>query len=305
MKTRLFRSALVLILICTLAFSLCGCDALDYRKAIALYNSQNYDAAIDAFYALGDYEDSSALFTRSHYLAAITRMENGNYEEVLPRFLKLGDYEDSAQRAMECNYQMALAAYESGDFCTARNFFQEVPEYRRTQEYLRRINWQSFFDELAAAGSLQREENGKTFSITADAATQQLVFFVGQSKDLGYRFHDDLTLTLSRDDGDAAFTANSTFVMAFLDSEIGSQQMASGKVAIATCTAETRLVPEKFEKTVNDNLGQTTTSTDPADSLMDGDLQENFRDLMTVIPALLADSGISLTLAEIGFISLT
>ena len=304
MKTRLYRSAMALFLICALAVSLCGCDALDYREAIRLFNAQEYDAAIDAFYALGEYEDSVALFTRSHYFAALSRMENGNYEEALPRFLKLGDYEDSAQRATECKYQLALAAFESGDLSTARNYFADAPDYRQTQEYLRRITWQDFFDALSASGSLQKEENGKTFTLTADSATQQLVFSVVQSKDLGYRFHDDLTLILSRDTLEADFTANSTFTMDFGGTQIGSQQMTSGKVSIPTCAADTLLVAQKFEKTVNDNLGKTTTSTDPAESLMDAAMQENFHDLMTVAPALLADAGISLTLADIGFTSL-
>lgn len=309
MNTRILRSAAALMLVCVLMLSMTGCEKLDYREAIDLYNQGKFDAAIDAFYELGDYEDSAELFTRSHYWAAITRMEEGNYKEALPRFLKLGDYEDSAQRAIECKYQMAIAEFEAGKYTDAQIYFRDVADYKQTPEYLRRINWQLLFDAVASAGeesggsfTLQKEQDGKVFSVTADMVEpDQLIFFVSCTEDLGYSFYDDLTLTLSRDSLEATFTASSTFTMELNGSRIGSQQKASGTVNIPTCTGETSLTPESFEKTVTDNQGNTSTSTDPADSLMDDAVAENLADLMAMIPELLAESGITLTLQDIGF----
>lgn len=309
MKTRILKSAAVLMLVCVLAFSLTGCDKLDYREAIDLYNAGKYDAAAELFYQLGDYENSAELLTRSQYWSAITLMEQGNFQEALPRFLKLGDFEDSAQRVTECKYLLAIADFEADALADAEIGFLEIADYKQAPEYLRRITWQKLFDAVASAGAesggsftIQKEQDGKLFSVTADMAEpNQLILFVSNSKDMGYSFYDDLTLILTRDSLEATFSANSTFTMDYVDGQIGSEQKASGKVDISTCTAETVLKVDTFQMTSTDNLGATTTSDDPNHILMAEDMAENLTDLLTVIPALLTDSGVELTLQDIGF----
>ena len=58
---------------------------------------------------------------------------------------------------------------------------------------------------------------------------------------------------------------------------------------------------EDFTKYVEDNQGNLTESNDPADSLMNDLMAENMSNLMTVIPMLLQETGIELTLRDIGF----
>lgn len=299
MKTRFLKSVFLVALICALGFSLTGCDKLDYREAISLYNAGKYEAAAEVFYALGDYEDSPELYTNCQYWIAATLADQGDYEAALPRFLKLGDYENSAQWAVECKYQMAVAAFEEGRYPEAETYFREMADYQSAPEYLRQIQWQYVFDAVEAAGTLQKELDGKVFGISAEAG--RLVFFVSSEKDVGYRFSDNLALFLTRDSMTAEFAAASTFYMEMNGNRIGSSQNAAGKVDITTCTPQTRLVMESFEKTVTDHLGNTTTTTDPAESLMDDTLAENFRALFTVIPELLLEAGIEQTLNGIGF----
>jgi len=301
------KKLLALLLVCTLVLSLTGCDKLDYGKAVDLFNRGKYDAAIDAFYELGDYEDSKELFTLSHYWAAIQRMEAGNYAEALPRFIKLGAYEDSAQRATECAYQMALAEFEAGNFGDAQNYFEKVADYKQSKEYLRRIHWQAFYDGICAADSIKKELDGKTFSVfpLQDLeGPQKLVFSVEMSESKEQQYADFLTFTLTRDSIIADFICGSDFQMEYLDGTIGSSQSGFGQINITNCTPDMPLTMDTFEKTVTDNLGNTTCSTDPADSLMNEAMAENFRDLMTVIPQLLLDAGIELTLQDIGFYAL-
>lgn len=309
MKTQFLKSAAALILVCALAFCLVGCDSLDYREAIDLYNAQDYEAAAEMFYALGDYEDSQALYTRCQYWIAIEMTQYGNYEEALPRFIKLGEYEDSAAWVTECTYQIAAAAFEEGDLSAAETHFLEVADYKQAPEFLRRIAWQHLFDAVAAAGTesggsftLQREQDGKVISVTADMSDpNRLSFFVSWDKDAGYTFHDDLTVSFTRDSLEAAFTGNSSFAMDFKGSQIGSQQTSSGTFHIGSCTAQMPLAVTVFDMQVTDNQGKTESSNNPADSLMQEDMQENFGLMMTVVPQILADAGIELTLADIGF----
>ena len=94
------------------------------------------------------------------------------------------------------------------------------------------------------------------------------------------------------------------FGMDYLGDRIYSSQTATGKIDITTCTPETKLVMETFEMHVEDNQGKITDSTDPADSLMNDTVAENLHDLLTVIPELLLEAGITVTLQDIGFASL-
>lgn len=304
MKKRLLQS---LFLILTLCLFLTGCDSQNYRKAINLYNEGQYDAAATVFSELDGYKDSGELQTLSRYWEALTLMSDGEYTEALPRFLKLGSYEDSADRAIECKYQMAIAAFEAEDFNTAESYFLEQPQYRKTPEYLRQITWQHFYDSVSAAGSddeagrtLQKEMENTVISITA-AEANTLVFSVSTVQNADFRIHDDLTLTLTRESLEAGFTAIGSFGMDFLESEIGSVQTASGKVDISTCSVGTRLMIQEFQMTVTDNLGVTSTSSDPADCSMYDAMSANLSALLTEIPILLTESGIELTLADIGF----
>ena len=309
MKHRFFKYITTSVLVCTLLISLTGCKSIGYRKAVGLYNAGSYEAAAELFYDLGDYKDSTALHTDSQYWAAVTLAEAGNYSRALPRFLKLGDYQNAADWAAECKYQLAVAAFDSGEFDTAKADFLENPDYRQAREYLRRIAWQSLFDAVVASGSaceglyvLQAESSDRLCVVTADTAQpNRLIFSVSRTKDMGYRFYDDLSLILSRDQTQAAFTGSSTFTMDFGEDQIGSWQTASGMVDICVCTAETVLVPDRFTRDVTDNHGNTVSFSDPEDCRMEDLLAENLAVLLEAVPELLRSSGITQTLAEIGF----
>lgn len=309
MKSHFVKRASVLVLLCALLFSLTGCDRLDYRKAVGLYNNRSYDAAAEIFYALGDYKDSAALHMDSQYWAALELAEAGDYSRALPRFLKLAGYENAADWAAECKYQLAIAAFSSGDFDTAKADFLENPDYRQSREYLRRIAWQNLFDAVVAMGSgcegayvLQAESSDRLCVVTADTAQpNRLIFFVSNTRDLGYCFYDDLSLTLTRDQTEATFTCISTFEMDLGVYPIGSRQEASGTVDITTCTGATVLVPEVYEKELTDSQGITVSTTDPDDCRMEDLLAENLAVLLEAVPELLSISGIPLTLADIGF----
>ena len=297
---KLLKAATAVALVCVLMVSMTGCNALDYRDAIDLYNAQDYAAAAEIFSALGDYEDSPALHTDCQYWMAVALAQQGNFRDALPRFQALGNHENSAQWVTECQYQNAIAAFNENNFKDAEILFGETQEYKSTQEYLRQITWQKFFDTVAEL-PLYAEIDGTSYSLTANVDSNQLEFYAGTRVDSDFTFHNDLKLTLSRDSLIANFVATDAFSMAFHDDAIGSQQSISGRVDIATCSVETIPLMESFEKTVQDNQGNTTTSTAPADSAVTDALLETFRGMMTVIPELIAGAGYELTLSDIGF----
>lgn len=297
---KILKAATLVAMICILMLSMTGCDALDYRDAIDLYNAGEYAQAAKMFAVLGDFEDSAHMEKLCHYWIAVDTMESGDYENAISLLEAMNGYEDCEERITECNYQMALQNFEAGDFPAAEIRFLVTPEYRQTPEYLRQITWQKFFDAVAE-NPLQTEQDGKTYALTADAQTNQLVFSMASQVDKGYTFRDSLTLTLARDSFIAELTATDAFTMDFREDAIGAEQAMSGRVDISTCTVETIPVIDAYEKTVKDNLGGTTTSEDIADSLMTEAMVQNFQSLMTVIPQMITEAGMELTLQDIGF----
>lgn len=308
-KVNFIKKLCLILILSMLVCSLTGCTELDYRKAIDLYNRGNYDAAIDAFHALGDFEDSQELFTRSHYWAAMTRMEAGNYSEALPRFLKLGDFEDSAARAIECKYQMAVAAFEAGNYQDAQNYFQDVADYKQSPEYIRQLNWQSLHDQIRETGNeaggcyvLSSQQNACTVNVFVDSAAPGNIFLaITCEEGTTFLYQNELKLSLPQNRINALYTAYSSFAFDLNGSTIGSRQTAAGSLDITTCTPETTLSIETFFMEVDDNLGKHTTSENPADCLMTDTMAEHFTTLLTAVPQMLEEAGITTTLQDIGF----
>ena len=311
MKPNIFRSFLLVILVLLLFVSMTGCEDLDYRDAIRLYNDGDYEAAAEIFYALGDFEKCPELYTDCQYWIAVDLAEEGNFEKALPRFWKLGDYRNSPQWVTECKYQIAVAAFDEGQFKDAELTLRKMADYKQSAEYLRRMNWVAMYDAIVNVGfnaisitHITTQIGGKEYSIAADTYSYELEFSVSEWKTDDFLFDDSLKITLTRDSTVASYEAGSGFGMDYLGDRIYSSQTATGKIDITTCTPETKLVMETFHKFVEDNKGQTTESTDPADSLMNDAMAENLHDLLTVIPELLAENGITVTLQDIGFYAL-
>lgn len=290
MRSRICKLLTLVLLVSTL---MTGCDKLDYRKAVQLYNNRQYDKAIELFHALGDYEDSADLFTDSHYWAAMERMEAGNYAEAWPRFHKLGDYKDSADRAIECKYQMAIDALEAEEYDTAERYFLEAPDYRKTADYLRQLEWQKLYEYILANGT----ESGsyvityplpdRTVAFMADVAMPtQIQMISSWEKVVGYIFRDSLTLVLERDSTAAAFEASSEFTMDFDGGTIGSQQTGTGTVDLHSYALGTALTYDSFFLSVTDNHGNTTTSEDPVNSSMDAAMADHLAAILDCFSAL-------------------
>ena len=308
MKPNIFRSFLLVILVLLLFVSMTGCEDLDYRDAIRLYNDGDYEAAAEIFYALGDFEKCPELYTDCQYWIAVDLAEEGNFEKALPRFWKLGDYRNSPQWVTECKYQIAVAAFDEGQFKDAELTLRKMADYKQSAEYLRRMNWVAMYDAIVNVGfnaisitHITTQIGGKEYSIAADTYSYELEFSVSEWKTDDFLFDDSLKITLTRDSTVACYVVGSGFGMDYLGDRIYSSQTATGKIDITTCTPETKLMMETFEMHVEDNQGKITDSTDPADSLMNDAVAENFQDLLTVIPELLLEAGITVTLQDIGF----
>ena len=119
-----------------------------YNSAVALLNNGDYEAAIAAFEALGDYSDAADMAAnarvemenRNAYDSAVALLDSGDYEAAIIAFEALGDYGDAADMAAIArieqenkinkeNYDTAVSLLNSGDYDGAIAAFEALGEY--------------------------------------------------------------------------------------------------------------------------------------------------------------------------------
>ena len=111
--------------------------ANNYKAAEELFATEQYEEAIAAFEALGDYKDSSAKVNEARYTVAEELMESKKYEEAILAFKMLGDYKNSTARIEDAQdairaqkYTEAEMLLESGKFEEAIAAFKDLNSYR-------------------------------------------------------------------------------------------------------------------------------------------------------------------------------
>ena len=138
---------------------LCGCKSSDYKAAVELYNAGDYDAAKEAFSALGDYKDSTEYLADIPYQEAIIKFEAGDYIGARGAFKKLGDYKESANYLMEMTYQEGILFFNKGKWKSAKSKFEELGTYKDSEEYIEKIDRAVIDEILVKASALMDQEN--------------------------------------------------------------------------------------------------------------------------------------------------
>ena len=112
--------------------------AVEYSKAEKLLASGDYDGAITAFEALGDYKDSADLRNESVYDKATALLASGDYDGAIAAFEALGDYKDSADMCSSAAHAKAYAEAEKllaqGQTAEAAVAFAKIAEYEDARE---------------------------------------------------------------------------------------------------------------------------------------------------------------------------
>ena len=95
--------------------------SINYSKAEKLLNDGNYDEAISAFAALGEYKDSDAMRVESanakDYLQAETSLAVGDVEKAAILFGKAVNYQDARERALALWDMVAVRETLAAGYC--------------------------------------------------------------------------------------------------------------------------------------------------------------------------------------------
>ena len=146
----------------------------NYNEAVALTNVGDYDGAIVAFSALGNYKDSAEKAVEAQnavteaqnaaaYAAAEALFVEGDYVGAIEGYIALGNYKDSAERVAlikeiraeavnAAEYAKAEALLEAGDHENAIQSFAALGDYRDSRDRVYNIKYKD---------ALQLKEKGE------------------------------------------------------------------------------------------------------------------------------------------------
>ena len=151
----LIATCLVLIAAAAAVVKLIVIPALDYQNAVKLMEQGEYEEAITAFTAMGDYRDSAEQIQACEigildreYDAGVALMEQGRYEEAITAFTALNGHRDSAAQIQTCKtiildgkYDAAAALMEEGKYIEAISAFTALGGHRDSAAQIQACNY--------------------------------------------------------------------------------------------------------------------------------------------------------------------
>lgn len=297
------KRLITLLLVLSLALSLTGCKVMDYKTAMDYYEAGEYAQALEIYRSLGDFADSQAMaeicWQKADYKQAEALFAAGDYRQALELYQGLSMYMDSPAKAIVCQYRIGLACIEAGEYEEALSWLEPLGSYEDCPEQVQLAKWQWIY-ETVKADSPTAEVGGGTIALSADDEGGFSVYFINVDSLLGISYTKNFRLSFGKDSREGIYTA-------VYDSTSNGQikEEASGVLDIAQFSAASNIPVDSFTQTVIDPDGKETVSDQTTDALMmEGLLMEMQATLVQCIPELLAQTGLPLTVADIGFAAL-
>ena len=178
---RLFLAlALALLMLCP-AMAEETDSAAAYEAAMALYEAENFEEAIPAFEALGDYKDSQKMLSNSKWYWKEQRYDNavalykaGSYLDAKALFEELGSFEESKKYVTKCQtayeaatYEQANSLFSAGELTAARELFVLLGDYKKSESLIAEIDAffaaekQAAYEQDCYLQAVQLKEEGK------------------------------------------------------------------------------------------------------------------------------------------------
>ena len=143
-----------------------------YKKAVALKESGDFEGAVSAFEALGEYKDSADQIAECEnaikdaaYADAVVLKDSGDYEAAISALKALDGYKDSADLIAECEtaiqdeaYDAAVALKDSGDYEAAISAFEALDGYRDSADQI--VECQNLIKDQAYDEAVELKKNG-------------------------------------------------------------------------------------------------------------------------------------------------
>lgn len=292
------RLLMVGLLLCLLV-SMSGCTLLDYQKANKLYKKGAYVQAEEIYQSLGDFADSEEMAVisgkKADYAEAEELYAAGAYAQALALYTGLEMYSDSPLKAVMCQYEAGKACIAAGNYEEAVTWLEPLGNYEDSAEQLNLAKWnwlgQQRHTKVLDAGS----GRNRTLSIEMPEKETLVLRLLDTGLLLGLPYKTEFEMTLVRGVVGAEYTLtyNSTNIKNITEISTGTVELHQFAEGLAV---------EVFTQTITDAEGITTESTDVADAIMTKTVAADVVAVVTeCLPQLLEDSGVNISMADLGF----
>ncbi|MBO6260935.1 MAG: protein kinase [Lachnospiraceae bacterium] len=166
-------------------------NPIRYSMADSKLTEQDYDAAIDAFTALGDYKDSADKVKEAKYLKAGDLAKAGSYDEAIVLYEELKNYKKSSDKLDEVTYDKAMELMADKDYDEAEKLFKSLGNYDDSKKQLQEISFLKA-EKLYADGDFEGAYSA--FSDLYDAgyrADEAATYMSQMTYDLGCQYLDE------------------------------------------------------------------------------------------------------------------
>lgn len=294
-----FLAALAAVCICA---TMTGCSAVDYLKASKHYKNAEYAQALVLYEGLGDFADSAKMAgicaQKADYAAAEAYLASKDYEAALPLYEGLGMYADSPVKAITCRYENGRRYLENGKYEEAIQWLEPLGNYEDSAYLTRSARWLwlcrqrhtlVLSDEDGEFRALSLEPNNSIGAIR--------ILLERKGHLLGLPYDTEFTLTLDWNAKEAAYT-----VSCRSESDMVIEETAEGRVVLKSIAAGKPLQVSSFFQTVTDSEGNQTTSNDVTEAIIvRAVLAESAQQINQYLPALLENTGVDITMEDLGF----
>lgn len=253
----------------------------------------------------------------SDYKKAMSLYESGAYEEAADLFASLGAYEDSADMVDKCKYGHAVACYDAGNYTEALSYFTELGNYKGAEQYRKNAAWYALYEYVKANGTKTGEfsmlqkasSNGTTkVFISASDDSENLFLTVQDAKDagLGNKYSNMCSIGLIRGSQTARYTLHSDMQVTILNMTGSTAEEASGSVDLTTLTSGTKLdYKSNYSCTIKDVNGGVKTSKTPSSTALLSASQELLGTALNYGKSILSETGLGVTMQDIGFVAVS
>lgn len=265
------KRIIAVLLVVTMVFLLAGCDSMDYKEAMELYDAGRYSAAEAIFLELEDYEDSAEMAKRCRYMMAKDLYREGDYKGAAAMFSQLGRFEDSKEMARKANFQIAREfVLDNGEYIDGG--------YMATYAY-----------GGAIVGLVAYEDDEDTLLLVHYTETNILAEFT---------YTTSIILDCTSDE--AGLEAEHDMFMYYSGSYASSDWEYEGNFSVSQFTRDSRItLTDYYEYSVN-IYGYVTTEDDVDEAPVE-DLHTHIYDLIDGINSYLESENTGITVQDLGF----
>ena len=268
---------------------------MKYNEAVDLMHSKKYEDAIEIFSELDGYKDSETKINECNYEIAVKLMDDEKFEEAIEIFTELGEYKDCKTKINECNYAIANELMDDKKYEEAREIFLSLGEHGESEQMAITAAQYMLVDYLD--GKEVDIETINEYSATGIQYEDGILY-------MAYMFMSESPIEVNLIVG-TAITPGETDALFFGSDKLSSyaayyEAEAEIHIDLTTYKSGDTITWEDFSVTGRTAQGTRYTQSE---TLLDAAPTSAMTNITQHLESLLEESGLGLTMADIGFSS--